>query len=95
MALLTDLTNVADAGDMADDNVMHIVVAADTTSNPAGSSYQMPFSVLRAAIGAPATILNPLSEAARDLLTPAAGWMIFNPDTSKVNYYDGADWIEI
>lgn len=95
MALLTDLTNIAGAGDMADDNVMHIVVAADMTANPAGTSYQMPFSVLRTAIGVPATILNPLTTGQRDALTPTAGWMVFNTTTGHPNYWNGSAWVEI
>jgi hypothetical protein len=33
-----------------------------------------------------------MTAAQRDALTPAAGWIIFNDDTNKLNFYTGAGW---
>lgn len=40
-------------------------------------------------------ILTTMTEAARDALTPVAGMIILNTDTSAVNVYDGSDWVEL
>jgi len=34
----------------------------------------------------------PMTETARDLLTPAFGWIIANTTTSKLNFYNGSAW---
>jgi hypothetical protein len=41
------------------------------------------------------TVFDNLTTTERDSLTPQTGGVIFNTTTSKMEYYNGSNWIEM
>lgn len=65
--------------------------SADNISAVTGGVAIITIDASKISMLAPIGIYN-LTETQRDLLSPTAGWTIFNTDSGKLNFYNGSAW---
>jgi len=65
------------------------VLGSGTTTQTLTTRLTIASTVITAALP---FIPGSFTTAARDALTPAAGWTIYNTSTNKLNFYNGATW---